>query len=210
MSQTPTMLTNQKEMIMVYKKRISPLVEFRDVSTLAYLWHKCYKMGIEDTIKNGNIHYCLNWVADRREDKTFARLADDNEYFFEKWSALLLSWSYDIPKTHWKRIKTIFGYITSNKIYMSVVYDIAMVFYLYGIEDYCNRANSKEASLFFSKELSLWNEQKNVISKIDKVLLIAEKARWYCLNQDLTERKYHQFARMLDIACHKFKNKQYM
>ena len=83
------------------------------------------------------------------------------------------------------------------------------MFSLYGIEDYVI-VPIQRRHLVFSKELSLWNEQKNVISKIDKVLLIAEKARWYCLNQDLTERKYHQFARMLDIACHKFKNKQYM
>ena len=85
---------------MVYKKETKPLIEFRDVRTLACLWSKCYKMGVEHAYRNGNKHFCLDWVADRREDGKYAQLDDETEYFFEKWTALMLGWTYDLPKMH--------------------------------------------------------------------------------------------------------------
>ena len=149
------------------RQTITP-INFYSTRAMLRLFNTLYKLGVEDAIAISDIYECEEWINKHYAPMTFSRIV----------------WGYDVTWQEWryelsKKLKIdafrklglrFLDCISSYGNYFSVVFPIAMDFYMQGIKDYCARPKEGDLAVFLASEYIRWGDKKLKKISMDEVV----------------------------------------
>lgn len=144
------------------RQTITP-INFYSTRAMLRLFNTLYKMGVEDAVAISDIYQCEEWIKEHYAPMTFSRIVWDYNVSWQEWR-------YELSKMLKTDIFRKLGLrfldcISSYGNYYSVVFPVAMDFYMKGIKDYCSRPKESDLAVFLATEYMRWGDKR--LKKID-------------------------------------------
>lgn len=192
------------------KQTITP-INYYSANAMVRLFNTLYKLGVEDAIAINDIYECEKWVEVHYAPMTFSRIVWGYDV---SW----LEWRFELTKlvTHdnFRKLGVrLLDCIGNYGTYFSVVFPIAMDFYMQGIKDYCARPDDRDFAKFIPFTFRKWGKKGLEKISIDDIVrdmqgycfararldeLKDEKGKQVAKDEQgrvrLTKRAYEQFA----------------